>query len=141
LSRLMVPTVAMPEAKENWRDGIDLVRSFMKDVETGYTDEYGAPIYKTRFHVDINCVRTINEFNNYKANEPVKGRNVPEVGQKAQDHAMDAIRYGLVHIYKLGAVYHLSDVLAHNTPGANKEGLSGIITPSDSGYFTMAGSF
>jgi hypothetical protein len=35
---------------------------------------------------------------------------VPELGNRMEDHALDAIRYGLVHIYKLGAHHHLSDV-------------------------------
>lgn len=142
LSRLMVPTMAMPEAKENWRDGTDLVRSFMQDIESGYEDEYGAPLYTTRFHVDFSCANVINEYNNYKANEAVKGKNVPEVGQKAKDHAIDAIRYAIVHLYKLGATYHLSDVLEYNLGPTNQDtGLSDILAPSDSGYFTSVGSF
>jgi len=37
-------------------------------------------------------------------------RNAPEKSLAQDDHAMDALRYALVHIYKLGATYHLSDV-------------------------------
>jgi hypothetical protein len=142
LSRLMVPTVAMPEAKENWRQGTDLVRSFMQDHETGYTDEYGTPQYETHFHVDFSCVNVINEYNNYRASSPVKGKNVPEVGQKALDHTLDAIRYGLVHKFLLGATYHLTDVAMTNYSGNTtyepSTGLASLLTPSDTGFFTAA---
>jgi hypothetical protein len=35
---------------------------------------------------------------------------VPEMGQKIADHAIDALRYGAMHIFVLGAQHHLSDV-------------------------------
>jgi hypothetical protein len=102
---------AFPEAKTNWREGIDLVRSFMDDRETGRSlDEFGTPELQPAFVVDFTCVNVIDEFNNYRAPNATRGRNVPEVGQKAKDHAMDAIRYGLMHKFKLGATSHLSDV-------------------------------
>jgi hypothetical protein len=142
MSRLMVPTVGMPEAKENWRQGTELVQSFMRERETGLEDPYGAPIMgDVAFKVDISCTNTINEYNNYKAIAPVKGKNVPEVGQKALDHAIDAIRYGLVHKFLLGATYHLRDVLAFNPPDAGSSGLTGLLTPQDSGFFTTVGGF
>jgi hypothetical protein len=111
VSEKLVGCLAMPEAKTNWRQGIDLVRSFMQLRETGRSlDEFGTPEEAPAFVVDFSCANTIHEFNNYRAKAPVKGMNVPEMGQKTQDHALDAIRYGIVHVFALGATSHLIDV-------------------------------
>jgi hypothetical protein len=145
----LVGCYAMPEAKEVWREGIDLVRSFMAERDTGRVlDEFGTPELQPAFAVDFSCVNTIHEFNNYKAAGSIKGKNVPEVGNKAQDHAMDAIRYGLMHLYKCGATSHLSDVYRPDTgqstllsPFSPHHSSELVLTPSDSGYFTMGGQF
>jgi hypothetical protein len=142
VSQLLSPCVALPEAKENWREGVDLVRGFMEREVA--EDEFGGPIYEPAFFVDHSCVNTIREFNNYKSKENAKGMNVPEMGQKMQDHAMDAIRYGLVHIFKLGATYHLADVMELNrTRAAVQQSVVGDsslgLAASDSGYFTSTG--
>jgi hypothetical protein len=110
ITQLMVPCWAMPEAKENWRDGVDLVSEFLKQVQIG-EDEFGAPVEMPRLVVDFNCKNVIHEFNNYKAPDSVKGRNVPEWSNKVEDHAMDALRYGLMHVFRLGAVHSLSEAM------------------------------
>jgi hypothetical protein len=143
MSTNFVPTIGDPNAKTNWRAGIDLVAQFMRDREYDQ-DEYGAPIERPALYVDYGCVNTIHEFNNYKANDSVKGRNVPEMGQKVEDHALDAIRYGIVHLFQLGANYHLTDVYPMVSGARVSEmdsPISSLILPSDSGYFTTAGSF
>jgi hypothetical protein len=53
---------------------------------------------------------TIKEHNNYRSKEPIKGQNVPEFGVKMEDHTLDAIRYGLLYIFKLGATSSLAEV-------------------------------
>lgn len=106
------PCIAMPEAKTNWRAGIDRVRGFL-ERECGQ-DEFGGPIYEPAFFVDVSCVNTIREFNNYKAPSSVQGKNVQEIGLRQDDHTLDAIRYGLVHVFDLGATYHLTDVMDMN---------------------------
>jgi hypothetical protein len=111
MSQHLVPTIADPNAKTNWREGIDLVRGFMRLRDTGLVqDEYGTPIMVPAFLVDRSCTSTISEFNNYRSKAPVKGMNVPEMGQKMADHTLDAIRYGLVHLYRLGVSHHLNEV-------------------------------
>lgn len=111
------PCIALPEAKENWRDGIELVQSFLKMRDDGREiDEYGTPSEGTPgLIVDHSCVNTIKEFGTYKGKQPTHlldpGR---EMAQRKNDHAMDAIRYGLMHIYRLGATTHLSDVYSRN---------------------------
>lgn len=111
VSEKLVGCYADPKAKENWRDGVMTVKKFLKMRETGLYDEYERPIERPGLYVDHSCKNVIKEFNNYKSKEPVNGSNVPEMGQKIQDHAMDAIRYGLVHLFTLGASHHLDEVM------------------------------
>jgi hypothetical protein len=113
VSRYLAPCIANPDAKTNWRQGIDLIRGFLKLREhptLNLTDEYGAPIYVPSFLVDHSCRDLIHEMNNYKAKASTGGSNVPEMGQKIADHAIDALRYGLMHVFVLGVQHHLSDV-------------------------------
>lgn len=154
VSTSLVPCLAMPEAKENWREGIDIVRGFMKDRPSNHiVDEYGTPgPDMPALEVDFNCKNFIREANNYRAPSPIKGRNVPEMSNKVEDHAMDAIRYGLVHIFKFGAgSSSLTEVYGS---GASTEASSdggfvtnaASVTTTDSGieeagFFTNAGVF
>jgi len=139
ISQKLVPCYAMPEAKVNWREGIDLVRSFMEREEK--EDEFGGPIYFPAIFVDFSCINTIREFNNYKSSNPPNGRNAPEKSLAQDDHAMDALRYALVHIYKLGATYHLSDVMDLNLEATRSSGeqYGGYDVEGASGYFTKSG--
>jgi hypothetical protein len=143
VSNKLVQCIAMPEAKSDytWRDGIDLMREFMRDrPNTEPIDEYGTPgDDRPAFTVDFSCVNLIREFNNYRAPESIKGRNVPEFGRKMEDHALDAIRYGLVHIYKLGAHHHLSDVYGP-TAGVQISRVTGDVI-SDRGLVTAGAGF
>jgi hypothetical protein len=145
VSTLLVPTIAMPEAKTNWREGVDLVRSFMTREEG--EDEFGGPIYNPAFFVDFSCANFIREINNYKAPSSTTGKNVQEIGLRQDDHTLDAIRYALVHIFKLGATYTLSDVMAMNKPdmplvSPTSDLILGNSTSlEDSGAFTMGGVF
>lgn len=111
-----VPCIGDPAAKTNWRQGVDLVKRFLKMRDTGLLDENGAPItQEPKLFVDFSCVNTIREFINYKAMEGKNGNNAKEVGRKMDDHAMDALRYGLVHLFELGANSHLSEVYSSST--------------------------
>lgn len=140
----LVQCWALPDAKTNWRAGVDLVRSFLAPRETGLYDEFGGPLYKPALVVDFSCTNTIKEWNNYKApGTPRSGNNVPEMAQKQDDHAMDAIRYGLVHIYHLGCLSHLSDILDLNNVAQTSQVTREVASSSgsaldsgSSGYFT-----
>ncbi len=106
--------IALPEAKENWRFGIEVHKRFLKPYNSGFFDEYDDPIMKANLYVDPSCKNTIKEYQNYKMASPTRAGNDPqEKPVKKNDHAMDAIRYGLMHIFELGAKYHLEDVLDH----------------------------
>jgi hypothetical protein len=147
ISEKFAPCMALPQAKTNWREGVDLVRSFMTMRETGRDiDEYGTPEETPALVVDFKCVHTISEFNNYKAKAPRAGTNVPEMGHKMMDHAMDAVRYGFMHVFKLGATAHLADVmdstpLVVSTNRTTQGELTLIGSDAGSGFFTTIGDF
>jgi len=116
MSSLFVPVLAMDDAK-NWRQGVETVKRFLKTRDTGKTDDWGAPVLIPGLVVDHSCVNTIREFNNYRAADPPKTDNDPQdKAKKRNDHAMDAIRYALVHLYELGGNRHLEEVIQSNPP-------------------------
>lgn len=153
VSTNFVGCLALPEAKENWRAGIDAVRAYMLEREsTEILDEYGTPAEgEPGIVVDFSCENLIREFNNYKAPESTKGRNVPEMGNKVEDHALDALRYGIMHL-QMGAGSSLSSVYGSSdgtyAEDADFAGSGGGDTsagfdngPQESGFFTNAGVF
>jgi len=73
-----VAAYAEPEAKKNWREGVDLVKSYLK-LQDVYSPGGGLVV-------------------------------VREQAKKHDDHALDALRYGLMHIFKLGCNSRLSDL-------------------------------
>ena len=76
-------------------DGIVRVRTFLKNPEN-----HGEP----RIFFDPKCKGTLREFGLYKYATSVEGRAEKEDPIKADDHSMDALRYGLV------ANFGLSDI-------------------------------
>lgn len=106
------PCMADPLSKSNWREGVELVKGFLKTQQVD-EDEFGTPIEQPWLQVDHSCVNLIREFNNYRTAEPGRGqeRNAREDAQKFDDHALDALRYGMMHIFKLGATASLADVM------------------------------
>lgn len=113
----LAPCVGDPKSKDNWREGIDLVKTFLKFRAPGMPG----------LTLDPACKNGIREFNNYKAAEGGKERDPRELAKKCDDHFLDALRYGLMHIFKLGMRIRLGDVI--------KAGdlIAGL---SDSGFFT-----
>lgn len=118
MSAHFVGTYADPAAKSGpavWRAGIDLVKRFLKERDTGLQDEYERPIAKPGLYVDPSCKNLIKEFHNYRTKENAKGIQANEVALRIDDHALDALRYGLYHLYELGAKHHLKEVVPSNT--------------------------
>jgi phage terminase large subunit len=156
VSQHLVQCYALPEAKSGvtkggkqesgWREGVDLVNSFLKLRQTGEADEFGTPLEVPKLFVDHSCTNTIREFNNYRAPSTVGRvlRNPREDAQKYDDHALDAIRYALMHIFKLGArhrlseVYTMSDFATHTSEASAFSELASFAPGSESGYFSMA---
>lgn len=117
--------------QSGWREGVELVQGLLKLQETGETDEFGAPEYEPFMTVDHSCINLINEFNNYRVADATKGKDPREQNHKKDDHALDALRYGLMHIFKLGATMSLSDVMD----------LSDMHDLPEGGYFTSGMRF
>jgi hypothetical protein len=146
ISENLVSAFAIPEAKQNWREGVDMVKSFLKlrDVHSPggglvVTDEYGTPLQRPRLFVDHSCVNLIHEFNNYRAPDTRPETNVREDAKKYANHALDALRYGLMHIYKLGCNSRISDIYTLNDVSLNRGDASLLLLPPrDGGYFTVA---
>lgn len=135
---LLAPCQVNALAKTNWREGVELVKSFLKMHQVGIADEYGTPLEEPKMLVDHSCTNVISEFNSYKSKKPVSGNNVPEMGQNQRDHTLDALRYGLMHIFKLGATHHLSEVLSG--PLSSTRHMGGTFTATMSGLMVPAGS-
>ena len=124
--------IALPEAKKNWRAGIDCMKRFLRLHEVGEMDEYGTPKLVPKLFVDHSCVHTIREFQTYRAQETRAG--VPatrEAAARQDDHALDALRYGLMHIFELGVNRHLDEVYS----------ISSFEELPASGYFTTGARF
>ena len=134
------PCYALGEAKRSITEGLELMKTFMsRDPETDI-DDYGTPAENIpAYFVDPKCTNTIREHNNYKAPESTKGLNVPEAGLKQEDHTIDAIRYGLMHVFKLGAIYSLADVAEINDNVPKNVGLTepGMIAVVNGGLDTQ----
>src|SRR5260370_29630548 len=80
-------------------------------------DKGGAPIEAPRYHVAWDCKNHMRELNNYRSTEPVKGRNVPELSNKVEDHTIDAMRYALLATFKMGARgQHLTSDMVNAAP-------------------------
>jgi hypothetical protein len=127
----LVPCIAIPECKTNWRAGVDLVKRFVKVRSTGRDlDEFGTPEVAPKLFVDPACVNTTREFNLYKAETTAKGHirstikesSTTSVAVKRDDHILDALRYALVMIYDLGATASLSEVADLNRLGLVHQG-------------------
>lgn len=102
LGRMLTPVVALDDAKDVGR-GIREVSKFLRS-------DQGVP----RLFVDPSCVNTIEEFNQYKMAKPRSIKvddNPKDEPHKAMDHAMDALRYFIMHRFVLGADSHLESVV------------------------------
>lgn len=109
------PCISDPLSKDNWREGIDLVKRFLMTQTIGEEDEYGTPHDEPWLLVDPSCGDLIREFNNYRSASGSTGnkpRNPREDAQKYDDHALDALRYGIMHIFKLGWTQSLADFVS-----------------------------
>lgn len=130
------PCISEPAAKTNWRQGINLVKGFLKPRPVGVADEYGTPLEEPGLVISPNCPNLIKEFNNYRAPDRVvssiRESGAGSAAYKQDDHALDALRYGLVHIYELGVQRHLEEV--YSLTELNSSAPSG-------GYFTTKSNF
>jgi hypothetical protein len=143
ISQNLVPAYAEPEAKKNWREGIDLVKTFLKlqDVYSPsgtllVVDEHGTPKKQPKLFIDHSCKNLIYEFNNYRAPDTRPEQNVREQAKKHADHALDALRYGLMHVVKLGCNSRLTD-LYQGLNMADSERIDMLEPSGEGGYFSF----
>jgi hypothetical protein len=140
ITKNLVACYALPEAKQNWREGVDTVKRFLKLRYVGEDDEYGTPKMQPLLTIDPSCRNTIREFNNYRAVDISKGHPGPnEAGargaaQKQDDHAMDALRYGLMHQFTLAINNHLNEIYSRSDLATSELG-------GERGYFTTTERF
>lgn len=104
--------------ESGWREGVELVGSYLKmrdfvdfsEAVTASEMSAGELLQVPFLTVDPSCTNTIREFNNYRAPETRSEINTREAAQRFDDHALDALRYGMMHVLKLGALGSLADV-------------------------------
>lgn len=122
------PMVAEQSAKD-WARGVAEVKRFLRS-EDG----------KARLHVHKSCVNTIAEFQSYRMHQPrQEEENKQERARKFADHAMDALRYGIMHLFVLSAGrYSLADVYEITDVASPEDG--GIFTGGESSVFTAGGA-
>ncbi len=124
LGRQVCPIIAKDEAKE-WKQGIEKVKDFL--ARPG------------GIQIDPSCVNTIKEFNTYKLKSPARNAdtrtNRKEEPEKREDHAMDALRYFIMHKFVLGSDSHIEpfmlslakdDIEGGHVPMDDLEGLVGV---------------
>lgn len=147
VSTQLVPCIADPRSKSGtakvtnetqgrhtresgWREGVELVKQFLTAHQIGILDEYGTPLERANLEIDPACPNTIREFNNYRAPDNGRGdRNIREAARAFDDHALDGIRYGLMHVFKLGATHKLAELYDFEE-----------LKASNDAYFEMASS-
>lgn len=143
VNRKFGPCIGMPEAKVNWREGIDLVKSFLKLNQVG-EDEYERPVEEPHLFVDPSCENTIREYNTYRTRESktdMTESNTAGAAFKVGDDCMDAIRYGLMHVFKLGVTGHLYDVLSPSALLVPESPATVGSISGDAGFFTTGMKF
>jgi hypothetical protein len=148
INKYFGPCLAEPDAKKNWRQGVELVQMFLIDrefpdlteAETEEELDSADGLASYGLYVDPTCHNTIREFNNYRAPYTSRDVNLREAAQKYDDHALDAIRYGLMHLYKLGAQHHLNETLLDGPIGGRFEESNGLLVPSSSSASSVSAS-
>lgn len=125
-----------PKSKDIWMEGVQLVKSFLKLQQVGVIDEFDTPKYEPWLYVDHSCKNLIREFNNYRSIPRKSTRGVEtsprEAAQRFDDHALDALRYGMMHIFRLGANVRLATAVKQSE-------LTTVGT--DQGFFTSGVNF
>lgn len=111
VNELFAPCISLPDAKSNWRQGINTVKQRLRQYQTGY-DEWDRPIEEPWLIIDHSCKNGIREFNTYKKKDtsaPLTETNAMGAALRQDDHFLDAIRYAMVSLFELGAGSHLAD--------------------------------
>jgi hypothetical protein len=122
------PVMAEDDAKE-WRRGVD-------EVKQRLIGEDGLP----HIWVSKNCPMTIWEFQNYRIKAVSGDQNAPEKAQSYADHAMDALRYFIMHRFVLfGGGSSLAEAMAaaRDQQKTTEEDGKGFFTAEKETVFSM----
>ena len=113
ISENLVTCMADPDSK-TWLTGVRLMKDFLKITHDGISfDENAVPIMKPKYYVDPSCENHIDEMLGYKAKKGVSHNEFKGVGvvdKNCSDHSIDAVRYGLMHLYSVGVQHHLDEI-------------------------------
>lgn len=114
VSQHLVNCLANPDSKQ-WLTGIRLMKRMLKLTQQSDTDmdDYGRPIERPRYYVDPSCTNHIAEMTGYRTKTNVSANEFNGAGVVASgidDHSIDAMRYGLMHVFEVGVQHHLEEV-------------------------------
>ena len=124
INKMWSPCIGLMEAKKNWRQGVEVVKRFLSSRESGDREDDSLP--SVGLYVDSACEETIKEFMIYQMASTNSKNDPVERPTKKNDHAMDALRYGLMHLFELGAVHHLDEVAEANSDNYNANYSKGL---------------
>jgi hypothetical protein len=113
LGRQWCPMMALPEAKQDFKRAVGEVQALLKP----------AACPGPHFYIDPSCENTIWEFENYAWPKQTDAEVTINEGKppKKIDHAVDAIRYLVMHIMVLGMQYHLDEVYGTRLSNSSRE--------------------
>jgi hypothetical protein len=126
ISEYYTPTIAEDDAKERTK-GIMEVRDFLES---------------DRILIDPSCVNTIKEFENHRmkrSSDRAQAEDPKDEPMKKHDHALDAIRYFIMHYFVLGVGKHLEDLFDEEDLRGeeSEEGVDSFFSRSESDGFSM----
>lgn len=101
-----------------WAVGIRLMKSFLKLDQVGF-DEYEMPIMEPSYFVDRSCTFHIHELLGYRGKVDGTGNEftgASVIPKGVSDHSIDAVRYGMMHVFELQIHHHLDELSDINNP-------------------------
>lgn len=114
MGRMWLRTIARPEAKDV-KAGIRAVKEWLRP-----------PSSKPKLFIDPSCVNTIREFESYRMKvqrglltNSAAEQEIKDEPLKRDDHCMDALRYLIMHLFKLPGYGPLDDMW--ESEGVGKE--------------------
>lgn len=145
VSQHLVTCLANPDSK-TWLPGIRLMKRFLKPEQQSDSDldEYERPILRPHYYVDRSCENHIAEMTGYRTKKNVGPNEFTGAGvidRKAPDHTIDAIRYGLMHLFEVGVQHHLSDIYPVRAVGQRPEHIRPTTPSHDRGLVTVGSTF
>jgi hypothetical protein len=113
VSQHLVHVEADPDSKL-WLSGVRLMKGKLKLTHDGIAfDENLMPIMRPSYFIDPSCENHIEEMLAYRVKRGAVANEFKGVGvvdPKSSDHTLDAMRYGLMHLFSVGVQHHLEEV-------------------------------